>query len=227
MHTDRILLTSDLEGAGQSHSAFHALADLLPALAWVHDVTGAVLYYNHGWTEYTGQPAAEAEGVRWTSAVHPDDLRRAGLRWKSSVDPARPYQIRCRIRSANGVYRWFQVQGKPLREATGGPRWIALATDIDDQVRAQAALRASHMEASALANSVPHLIWSLRPDGSAIYFNRGWFSRSYPLSFVLTTSSVFTRFEAVTLMLFPASSAVECHVPLCCNSFATSPVHPV
>ncbi|MBV8097156.1 MAG: PAS domain-containing protein [Acetobacteraceae bacterium] len=176
MHTDRISLPSDLEGAGQSHSTFQALADLLPALAWVHDVTGAVLCYNHGWTEYTGQAAAEVEGIRWTSAVHPDDLRRAGLRWKSSVDPARPYQIRCRIRGANGVYRWFQVQGKPIREDKGEPRWIALATDIDDQVRTEAMLRASHSQVERLASAVPHLIWSFRPDCLATYFNQSWFT---------------------------------------------------
>ena len=48
-----------------------------------------------------------------------------------------------RIRRFDGVYRWFQVRGLPLRGSSGQiVRWYVLLTDIDDRKRAEAELGA-------------------------------------------------------------------------------------
>jgi formate hydrogenlyase transcriptional activator len=47
------------------------------------------------------------------------------------------------MRRFDGVYRWFQVRGLPLRDSNGHTvRWYVLLTDIDDLKRAEAELRA-------------------------------------------------------------------------------------
>ena len=52
-----------------------------------------------------------------------------------------PYETEHRIRRADGVYRWFHVQGVPLRDERGEiVRWCVLDSDIDDQRRAEVLL---------------------------------------------------------------------------------------
>src|SRR5262249_12817024 len=64
-----------------------------------------------------------------------------------------------RIRRFDGVYRWFQVRGLPLRD-TGGRivRWYTLLTDIESRKLAETELRALkdqlHNENLALRDEV-------------------------------------------------------------------------
>jgi len=45
----------------------------------------------------------------------------------------------------DGVYRWFQSRGYPLRDASGRiVRWYNLLTDIHDRKRAEEELRRAH-----------------------------------------------------------------------------------
>ena len=54
-----------------------------------------------------------------------------------------PYEMVVRIRRFDGVYRWFQVRGLPLRGSSGDiVRWFVLFTDIDDLKRVEAELGA-------------------------------------------------------------------------------------
>ena len=61
--------------------------------------------------------------------------------WKRAVDTGKPYEIEHRIRRADGVYRWFDVHGLPLKDRQGRVRrWCVMETDIDDRKRAEALL---------------------------------------------------------------------------------------
>jgi PAS domain S-box-containing protein len=55
--------------------------------------------------------------------------------------------------------------------------WTALVThfDISEQVRAEAALRESEIKFRAIANAIPHLVWSNLPDGTHDFFNDRWY----------------------------------------------------
>ena len=44
--------------------------------------------------------------------------------------------------------------------------------DIDDEVRAQEALRRSERQLQQLIDAVPVCIWSMTPDGKPTYFNK-------------------------------------------------------
>jgi len=51
------------------------------------------------------------------------------------------YNVESRHRRADGVYRWFNVLGLPLRDAQGRIlHWFHLQIDIDDRKRAEALL---------------------------------------------------------------------------------------
>ncbi len=55
-----------------------------------------------------------------------------------------PPSAQHRPTTSDGTYRWFQVRKRPLRDPNGRiVRWYALHVDIDDQKRAEEALRES------------------------------------------------------------------------------------
>ena len=56
-----------------------------------------------------------------------------------------PYQIEQRLRRFDGVYRWFDNRGIPIRDDSGRiARWYVLLTDIED--RTQALTRLQQMQ---------------------------------------------------------------------------------
>ncbi|MBW9064817.1 PAS domain-containing protein [Rhizobium herbae] len=104
--------------------------------------------------------------------VHPED----GPRMKEVLGHAlltgEPYTIRYRRRRADGAYRWMEGRAEPLRNQGGEiVQWYAAAIDIDDEVRAQQALRERERELSQLVSMVPSLLWRLSPDGEPTFFN--------------------------------------------------------
>ena len=84
-----------------------------------------------------------------------------------------PYVFEARIRRFDGVYRWCQVRGLPLRDTAGQiVRWYVLISDVDDRKRAEHALLASERNLKLIVDTIPALAWSARPDGSADFFSQ-------------------------------------------------------
>ena len=83
-----------------------------------------------------------------------------------ALTTGRPYEFPARFRRADGVYRWLQDRGSPLRDRNGEiVRWYLLITDIDDQKRAEEALRESEHESRLIVDSIPGLIAVLDASG--------------------------------------------------------------
>ncbi len=84
-----------------------------------------------------------------------------------------PFDFEVRARRFDGVYRWFQSRGFPLRDANGHiVRWYNLLIDIDERKRAEQLLGASERNLKLIIDTIPALAWSARPDGSAEFFNQ-------------------------------------------------------
>jgi C4-dicarboxylate-specific signal transduction histidine kinase len=68
------------------------------------------------------------------------------------------YNVESRHRRADGVYRWYNVLGLPLRDQQGNIlRWFHLLMDIDDRRQAVAALQAAN-DRLARASQVASLV---------------------------------------------------------------------
>src|SRR3984885_6604511 len=141
-------LNIDIEETRQVEEALHAreshfrlIFDGLPALIILMNPDGDLLRANRHCLEFFRTTLEELQGRGQVHSYHPDDRPRVLAAWKKSLETGQPYVSEGRRRRADGVYRWFHTRGFPLRDAEGRiVLWYSLATDIDDQKRAEALL---------------------------------------------------------------------------------------
>ena len=151
------------------------IIDSIPGLVALLTASGEVEVVNPQVFEYFGKTLEALRQWRTNDTVHPEDLPRVIDVLTRSVASGSPFDIEQRLRRSDGVYRWFQSRGFPIRDANGQVvRWCVLLTDIDDRKRAEDAVRASERgrKFELIIDTIPTLYWSSRTDGSAEFFNR-------------------------------------------------------
>jgi len=157
----------------QNELTLRQIVDGISAPLAVMTPDGAVEFVNRPILEYFGKTLEELKEWTSTDAVHPDDLPRVVSAWTRSLQSGQPFTDEHRQRRVDGVYRWFQVQGLPVRDAEGRiMRWCVLQTDIDERKRAEQALRESERELRQLVDSVPGMIAVGDSTGKLQYANK-------------------------------------------------------
>lgn len=105
--------------------------------------------------------------------VHPDEAATLLEKVRQSMTTGVPYSMKYRMRRADGAYRWVDGRAEPLRDQSGAIlHWYAISVDIDDEMRAQEALRDRERELSQLVDMVPSLLWRLSPTGDPLFFSK-------------------------------------------------------
>src|SRR6266853_4505870 len=171
----------DVAGRPAQHElTFRQMVDGISALVAVLTPDGAVEFVNRQVLDYFGKTLEELKA--WTSATagHPEDRATAIAVWTRSVDTGQPYDIELRQRRSDGVYRWFHVQGLPVRDAEGHIiRWCVLQTDIEDRKHAEAAqretereLRQSEQHLRLVVETIPAQVARSTAQGRLEYVNR-------------------------------------------------------
>jgi PAS domain S-box-containing protein len=156
------------EALRESERTSRLLVDSIPGLVALLTADGHVQFVNRQILEYTGRTLEELKQWGTNDTVHPEDLPHVIQVFIRSIGSGSPYEIVQRLRRSDGVYRWFQNNGFPLRDAGDHiVRWSVLLTDIDERKHAEDALRASERHLKLIIDTIPALAWSARPDGSA------------------------------------------------------------
>jgi PAS domain S-box-containing protein len=129
--------------AASAEERFRLVMDGMPQMVWTAEADGSHDYFNQRTFDYAGMSLEEMKGRGWARAIHPDDIETCRRRWAHAVETGTSYEIEYRIRRAcDGAYRWHLGRAVPLRDADGRiMRWFGTCTDIDDQKRAEAAMR--------------------------------------------------------------------------------------
>ncbi|HEV3214816.1 MAG TPA: PAS domain-containing protein [Vicinamibacterales bacterium] len=157
----------------ENELTFRQIVDGISALVAVLTSDGEVEFVNRQVLDYFGKTLEELKGWASTDAVHPDDLPGVIPVWRRSVESGKPYDVELRQRGADGVYRWFHVQGLPVRNAEGRIlRWCVLQTDIDERKRAEEALRQSEQHLRLLVETIPAQVARSTAEGALEYVNR-------------------------------------------------------
>ena len=157
----------------QSEADFRAITNNIPGFVHTMSPTGEVEFVNQQILEFFGKTSEELKDWAQADVVHPEDLARVLESLKKSFELGEICDVELRCRRADGVYRWFQSRGRPVRNAedqiTG---WYFVLTDIDDRKRAEDKLRQSEQELRTITDSIRQPIWVLAPDGTILYANR-------------------------------------------------------
>ena len=170
--TDQVVARKKVE---ESEARFRNMADHAPVMLWVTDPSGACVYLNRKWFEFTGQPRDAALGEGWLDALHPDDVDRVRANFRAANEMQVPFRTEYRLRQWDGEYRWFIDSAMPRFDGAGEfVGYIGSVIDIEDRRRAEQALRESERQFRAVVENIPGLAWSALPDGYLDYFNRRW-----------------------------------------------------
>src|SRR5882672_8770040 len=125
--------------------------DGIPGLVAILAPDGDVEAVSGQLVEYCGQPLEAMRQWGTNGTVHPDDVPRIVEPFTRAISSGEYYEFDARVRRFDGVYRWHQICGVPVRAAGGAiVRWYSVLADIDDRKRALEALRVGESRFRAL-----------------------------------------------------------------------------
>jgi len=125
-----------------------------------------------------------ANPMQWGEAILPEDRAATFAAFAGLEHEQREVTVEFRIERPDGAIRWISSCGSQVRDAAGKVvRITGIATDITERRRVEhelkeakiaAALRESAERYSFLADSIPLIIWTARPDGGLDHYNKAW-----------------------------------------------------
>jgi PAS domain S-box-containing protein len=144
-----------------SERRYRFLTNALPQVVWTARPDGVVDYLNQRWEQLTGLPLEELGDSGWLVAVHPDDVLRCRQLFSEALRTAQPFSVECRLRRADGTYRWHLCRALPEFDAAGHiAAWLGTHTDIADQKRFQEEAQAAAKRSMLLVTASEHLVRS-------------------------------------------------------------------
>jgi PAS domain S-box-containing protein len=154
----------------ESEREFHLLAESMPQIVWITDPNGLNIYFNQQWTDYTGMTLEESYGDGWSKPFHPDDQKMAWESWENATNNLATYSIECRLRRADGDYKWWLIRGVPVKDNNGNIiKWFGTCTDINDIKTTEERLKESSDRLRDIVSNVGDWVWELNEYGVYIY----------------------------------------------------------
>src|SRR5690554_920564 len=149
---------------------FSALAEAVSEMVWTATCKGQWEYVNTRWCDYTGMSVKDSLGDGWLSTLHKEDYDRVQQQWSEGCSGHDSFQLEYRIRSADGIYRWFKINAQPLD--TRYSRWSITAADPTK-------ISSAHYDSDAqfhdLANTAPTMLWVTDTHHLCTFISRGWY----------------------------------------------------
>lgn len=174
------VLLVDIEEARQVADALRAsdenarfIVDTIAGMVAIFTPDGRLSGSNQQLLDYFEQPLEEVAKWATNGMTHPDDLQHCIDSFMGAIAIGEPYDFETRFRRFDGVFRWFQIRGRPLRDAAGNiVRWYGLLTDIDDRKHAEDVVAGSEREMRLMLDSIAAGIAVFDTEGHVIGANR-------------------------------------------------------
>lgn len=142
-------------------------------MMWKITKAGKVLSLNQRFKNYVGIKTKEQEAsadVFSSSVVYPAEYQLSKDAFATANRLMQPFEIKRRLKSADGTYRWFLTKGIPVYDTRGEFKfWCGACSDIDDSV-------VLSEEMSTLQEKLPVSLWKAKPSGELYYGNSSFMS---------------------------------------------------
>jgi PAS domain S-box-containing protein len=149
------------------------LVDSIPALIHTGRPDGYLDYFNKPWLTYFGVTLDKVVGWNWTAVIHPEDVEGILAKWRACLVSGETFEYECRVRGANGEYRWMFHRKVPHRDADGNiVKWYGSSLDIDERRTAEGKILEQEAELRQIVDLVPHHVAVFGPNGERLYANR-------------------------------------------------------
>ena len=136
--------------------SFRLIVDSIPTPVAVTSPSGEIEGVNQPALEYLGKTLEELKGWKASDVIHPDDLQHTIDALMKAHETGQAFNVESRHRRADGIYRWFNVLGLPLRDTEGEILcWFHLLIDIDGRKRAEAQLAGEKRLLEMVASNCP------------------------------------------------------------------------
>ena len=97
----------------ESEGRFRLIADSAPALIWMTDAQGRIVFVNRHYETLFGRPAEEMGASRWAKVVLPQDLEPFRRAFAEALVERRGFKILTRVRDRDGRLLWLRCEGTP------------------------------------------------------------------------------------------------------------------
>jgi PAS domain S-box-containing protein len=147
---------------------------------WMFHVAEDKLYADENLCRMFGVPYSPAgfDQEIFSRRIHPDDRPLLDKAKKAAIAAGQIYETEYRV-IVDGQTYWFFARGQT--EAGSGDSHLyfsGVIVDVTGHKQAELALKESEQLFRFLADAIPHKLWTSAPDGSATYYNKGWYEYS-------------------------------------------------
>jgi PAS domain S-box-containing protein len=171
------------EALRRSEERFRSLMEQAPFSIQLFSPDGRTISVNRAWEDLWGVRFEQIEGYniledRQLEARGVLSYIQEGFAGRPAHIPAIQYdpnETIPNITHHEDPRRWLSAVIYPLKDVDGRIREVVLIhEDITARQRAEEALRESERRFRQLADSMPQIVWTARPDGNIDFLNRRW-----------------------------------------------------
>ena len=150
---------------------YRRIVDSVPGCILVADAEGQIVYANKVAVATLGRSLEDLLGAGWQKSLDLSLINDAKTTWQRCVQKREPLNAIWRLRQHDDTYRWQHLKAEPTTDGDSTEvTWYILGVDIDEQFKAQEALKASEQEAREILDRVPPMI-SIWTDEGISYTN--------------------------------------------------------
>lgn len=151
--------TAELERSNleiqESERQLRILTEAIPQQIWRADSAGRIEYCNQHLRDYVGTKDGSIAGDSFFKILHTEDEVLFRQSWESALVGGAPFEVKVRVRGADGSFRWYLVRSIPQRSDDGRiARWYGIHIDIEEQHRAQQSLVLAQENLSRLSRTL-------------------------------------------------------------------------
>ena len=167
-----------LESLRQSSEQMRLAVESTGLGTWDYNpITGSLEWSDRCKAVFGLPPEAEINYDVFLSSLHPEDRERTEKVVQHVLNPNgnSEYNIEYRTLWRDGTVHWAAAMGRAFFNNKLAYRFIGTILDITERKQAEDAQNRSQQRYRFLADAMPQIVWTARPDGYLDYYNWRWY----------------------------------------------------